>query len=116
MLRFCLHLFLLLPQFFLMFNISSAVLCTPTDSILLNCGASYNTSSSDGREWDTDTACILKASKTSSAQSELTPPVDQIPYCLFSLLNLPIQSPSPKLVRNFSAFTFTLQTTPMALT
>ncbi|KAK1364117.1 Protein kinase domain-containing protein [Heracleum sosnowskyi] len=82
MLRFSLHLFLLLPQFFLMFNISSAVLppYTPPDNILLNCGASYNTTSLDGREWDTDTAYILKASNTSSAESQLIPSVDQIPY------------------------------------
>ncbi|KAK1352368.1 Protein kinase domain-containing protein [Heracleum sosnowskyi] len=82
MLRFSLHLFLLLPQVFLIFNICSAVLYTPPDNILLNCGASYDTTSSDGREWDTDTAYILKASDTSSAESQLIPSVDQSPYLL----------------------------------
>ncbi|WOH09763.1 hypothetical protein DCAR_0729222 [Daucus carota subsp. sativus] len=80
MLGFSLYLsFLLLPQFF---AISSAVLpnYTPTDNILLNCGASFKTNSSDGRQWNTDSPYSSNTSTTSSTQSEPPPSVDQIPY------------------------------------
>ncbi|XP_074324849.1 receptor-like protein kinase FERONIA [Apium graveolens] len=78
MLSFSLYLFLLLP----MFKITSAELLpyTPTDNILLNCGAISQPSAFHGREWDTDTPYISNISATNSTQSEPTPSVDQIPY------------------------------------
>lgn len=83
MLRLSLYLFLLLPQFLVMLNVSSSAVLppyTPSDNILLNCGATSKKTPHDGREWDTDTPYILRTSTTSSVQSETPPSVDPIPY------------------------------------
>ncbi|KAG6741846.1 hypothetical protein POTOM_055125 [Populus tomentosa] len=58
---------------------------SPTDLILLNCGASSNLSSPDGRSWDGDSQSKFAASNPSEASSVFEastqdPSVDQVPY------------------------------------
>ncbi|KAG6743005.1 hypothetical protein POTOM_053949 [Populus tomentosa] len=58
---------------------------SPTDLILLNCGASSNLSSPDGRSWDGDSQSKFAASNPPEASSVFEastqdPSVDQVPY------------------------------------
>ncbi|KAJ6860957.1 receptor-like protein kinase [Populus alba x Populus x berolinensis] len=67
----------------------------PTDLILLNCGASSNLSSPDGRSWDGDSQSKFAASNPPEASSVFEastqdPSVDQVPYMTapsFSFVN-----------------------------
>ncbi|KAJ6860940.1 hypothetical protein NC651_037121 [Populus alba x Populus x berolinensis] len=58
---------------------------SPTDLILLNCGASSNLSSPDGRSWDGDSQSKFAASNPPEASSVFKastqdPSVEQVPY------------------------------------
>ncbi|KAJ6860951.1 hypothetical protein NC651_037132 [Populus alba x Populus x berolinensis] len=71
---------------------------SPTDLILLNCGASSNLSSPDGRSWDGDSQPKFAASNPPEASSVFEastqdPSVDQVPYkTALSAIRPPVDS------------------------
>lgn len=82
---------------------------SPTDLILLNCGASSNLSSPDGRSWDGDSQSKFAASNPPEASSVFEastqdPSVDQVPYMTARIFHsnftytFPVL-PGPKFVR-----------------
>uniref|UniRef100_A0A2K1X5R5 Protein kinase domain-containing protein n=1 Tax=Populus trichocarpa TaxID=3694 RepID=A0A2K1X5R5_POPTR len=82
---------------------------SPTDLILLNCGASSNLSSPDGRSWDGDSRSKFAASKPPEASSVFEasnhdPSVNQVPYMTARIFHskftytFPVL-PGPKFVR-----------------
>ncbi|KAL9381080.1 hypothetical protein Peur_026737 [Populus x canadensis] len=82
---------------------------SPTDLILLNCGASSNLSSPDGRSWDGDSQSKFAASNPPEASSVFEasnqdPSVNQVPYMTARIFHskftytFPVL-PGPKFVR-----------------
>eukprot|EP00258_Populus_trichocarpa_P028485 XP_024444504.1 receptor-like protein kinase FERONIA [Populus trichocarpa] len=82
---------------------------SPTDLILLNCGASSNLSSPDGRSWDGDSQSKFAASNSPEASSVFEasnqdPSVNQVPYMTARIFHskftytFPVL-PGPKFVR-----------------
>ncbi|XP_022759149.1 receptor-like protein kinase FERONIA [Durio zibethinus] len=66
-------------------SLSNSAPYTPTDYILLNCGASSNTTSDDGRNWDGDadykySSSSSKSSSFTSKASYQEPSVTEVPY------------------------------------
>ncbi|KAL1809648.1 hypothetical protein ACET3Z_026638 [Daucus carota] len=78
MVSFTLHLFLLLPYFFVTVTISSAA--SSADNILFNCGAPEKTTSKDGRKWEIDSPETSNTSTLTSASSQPSPSVEPVPY------------------------------------
>ncbi|KAJ6867013.1 hypothetical protein NC652_038293 [Populus alba x Populus x berolinensis] len=75
----------LLPPLHLFLYVTATNDYSPTDLILLNCGASSNLSSPDGRSWDGDSQSKFAASNPPEASSVFKastqdPSVDQVPY------------------------------------
>ncbi|KAG4139358.1 hypothetical protein ERO13_D07G187200v2 [Gossypium hirsutum] len=86
-------------------SITSSVPYIPTDYILLNCGASSNTTSYDGRNWVADDDHLYaNTSSFSSTASYQDPSVTQVPYMTARFFRgeftykFPL-SPGPKFLR-----------------
>ncbi|XVF81731.1 hypothetical protein PTKIN_Ptkin15bG0179400 [Pterospermum kingtungense] len=95
--------------FFFSASLTNSAPYTPTDYILLNCGASSNTTSDNGRNWvgDADDRYSSSSSKTSSFASMASskePSVTDVPYMTARVFRanftykFPV-SPGPKFLR-----------------